>query len=87
MGHKLQAYKSSEYNNESDEDFIVEWVIQVVAKSDLLSAHDSIDHELDTISPILTPTPEPPRDPSPPPKQVAKPKKRKDIVHICSWIP
>jgi len=38
------------------------------------------------MSPIHTPTPEPPRDPSPPPKQVAKPKKRKGIAHICSWV-
>jgi hypothetical protein len=77
-----KTYKSSEYINESDEDITSPKPYSnsssssgsstVIAGSDLLSARNSIDRELDAMNPIPTPAPEPLRDPSLPPKQVAK---------------
>ncbi|KAG1752436.1 uncharacterized protein EDB91DRAFT_1243204 [Suillus paluster] len=93
MGRQQQMYKSSEFIDESDDDILEITSSDTDTSSLSSSGsstvfadrgtlpqvpmRDSIDRELDAMSPVPEPVPVPVRDPSPPPKQAAKPKKKK----------
>ncbi|KAG2098239.1 uncharacterized protein F5147DRAFT_656128 [Suillus discolor] len=93
MGHQQQMYKSAECIDESDEDILE--IISSKTDTSFLSLnrgtllqvmHDSINCELDAMSPIPKPVPVPVQSPSPPPKQAMKPKKKK-VLFKCSEAP
>ncbi|KAG0694737.1 hypothetical protein DFH29DRAFT_880523 [Suillus ampliporus] len=50
------------------------------------TTHDSINRELDTMSPVPEPAPVPVQDPSPPPKQATKPKKKKGSAYMHLYV-